>query len=456
MTSKHVYPSKYNIILNAKGFDEGFAILNPLSGAFDLTTAEEISQMEALSDGSSINQPLTDYLLSRGYLYEDPREEEKTLGRKLESFTTALTESPTQVFLIPSYGCNLSCSYCYQRGMEKGAGLISLAMVDYFFNHLRERFKNEKVKPFITLFGGEPLIDTPVHRLAIQQIVKRAAEGDYELAVVTNGFDLTSYLDVLAECRIKEIQVTVDGPEEMHNRRRPDRKGGRTFDRIIRGIEGAVSRGFSVNLRVVVDRENLSGLVALAEDVDNRGWLDLDVGQFKTQIGRNYQLFSCDGDPGTLFSPLQMWEEFTRLALAYPVVAKFHQPEFYNIRHLVLTGEMPLPLFDSCPAGKKEWVYDLNGDIYGCTASCGRKEYRLGSYTPESLDASETMMPWTIRSVLNIPQCRECNLSLVCGGGCGVVAMEKNGSVLSPNCRPVKELLELGLSYYRDQIISLA
>ena len=40
--------------------------------------------------------------------------------------------------------------------------------------------------------------------------------------------------------RYREIQVTLDGPEEIHNKRRPLKGGQGTFDRIVAGIDAAL------------------------------------------------------------------------------------------------------------------------------------------------------------------------------------------------------------------------
>ena len=50
-----------------------------------------------------------------------------------------------------------------------------------------------------------------------------------------------------------------------------------------------------------------------------------------------------------------------------------------------------------------------------------------------------------------IAACKTCELRLACGGGCASVAFNKTGDVQTPDCRPVKELLGLGISLYFDK-----
>jgi uncharacterized protein len=53
-----------------------------------------------------------------------------------------------------------------------------------------------------------------------------------------------------------------------------------------------------------------------------------------------------------------------------------------------------------------------------------------------------------MRDVTAITECNSCNLQLACGGGCGSIAKNRTGNIQSVDCRPVKELLELGFSHY--------
>jgi uncharacterized protein len=116
-----------------------------------------------------------------------------------------------------------------------------------------------------------------------------------------------------------------------------------------------------------------------------------------------------------------MWSDYVSLAKENPVMYKYHKPQFHGMRQLFETGEMPAPIFDGCPAGKKEWAFDFNGNIYGCTASVGVEKYRLGSYISGERLNEKQILEWKSRDVFTIEECRSCDVSLSCGGGCGVM-----------------------------------
>jgi len=444
--------AKNNVIVKLRDSHD-FAIFNPLSGSFDVMDEDERLLLEKIASGVAIDPEFSDCLLERGYVYRSAKDEQSAIAEANEAFLEETADSQVQLMLIPTYGCNLACVYCYEHGVAAEHKVITKEAVDAFFDYARKNFSGYKIKPYITLFGGEPLVNSPAQRAIIDYIVERCAEEGYELAAVTNGYDFTDFVNILKKARIKEMQFTLDGCRDAHDQRRATANGKGTFDRVIAGIGAAVEAGFPVNLRAVVDRENIEDLVNLAEYLDSKGWLDLPPTRFKTQIGRNYELFSCYSKPQYLMSQVELWAEYAKLSKLYPILAKFHRPDFYAIRHLVETGELPIASFDTCPACKTEWVFDLNGEIYGCTASCGRKEYLLGTYYPEVRLNQERISRWQSRSVQTIDKCRDCKYDVICGGGCGVVAANKNNcDPLSPDCRPIQELSEIGINYYINEI----
>ncbi|MDA8229286.1 MAG: radical SAM protein [Desulfitobacterium hafniense] len=450
-----MYYSLYNLILPIKKSTKyPYAIMNSLSGAFDLMETKDYERIQALKEGKDIpDRELLSYLLSRGYIYNSLEEEQLRLSSRWNEFSEALQDTPPQVLLVPAYTCNLDCLYCYQKGIKHKKDLISKETVDAFYDYLEERYPTKK--PFITLFGGEPLNGSIRQKEIMNYIVQKAAKGGYPIAAVSNGFDLVSYLDLLQQAELKELQITLDGPKAVHDQRRHTAGGVGTYDRIFAGLKEAIERGIPINMRVVVDKTNYESLVELAEALEEQGWLDLPAEKFKTQIGRNYELFECYAAPQHLLGQAEHWAMFVELADKYPILKKLHTPEFKGIHYLVQTGELYLPSYDTCPACKTEWVFDLYGDIYGCTATTGQDEFKLGTFYPEKTLNQQSVSEWQERSILTIPECKGCEVSLICGGGCGAVAKSKTGKVLAPDCRPIKEILELGVNYYSDNLLNM-
>jgi len=431
--------SKYNLMGKLADSDNYF-LINPLSGNADILSPEKAREID-----ESRFTDVEEYE-EKGYLV-DPREEAQAYQRAYLDFTDRREESEIQIFFVPHYSCNFNCSYCYQDQYENIKGSDAKKTIDAFYEYIETEFAGKQ--KYLTLFGGEPLLPSPGVKEQVSYFLKKSKEKNLDVAVVTNGYHLSEYLDILKEASIREIQVTLDGTEKIHDARRRLNDGSGTFHTIVSGINNALAGGFPVNLRVVVDKENIKGLVDLARFAKTEGWTGNPL--FKTQIGRNYELHHCQAKAASLFDRAGLYEKLYQSIQEYPEIMEFHRPAFSISRFLFDNGELPDPLFDSCPGCKTEWAFDYTGSIYSCTATVGKKDEELGTFYPEITQREDTIEKWEDRDVTSIPECRDCASQLLCGGGCAAVAKNSNGKILSPDCRPVKDLLSLGISYYFEK-----
>lgn len=431
---------------------EQVLLVQPLKGQVALFSGDHARVLAELAPGAPVpgSLPLAD-LEENGFAVASPEADRQLLSDAWLEYLGELEKTPTQLIVVPSFGCNLQCTYCYQELFEPRARLIDPERIDALFAYIDRYHAKEMPRPYLTLFGGEPLVDTESHRDRVGRFLKGTQQRGMTVAVVTNGYDLEAFVPLLREGPIREIQVTLDGPKEIHDARRPHAGGGGSFERALRGVEALLDAKIPVNLRVVADKENLPHLPALARIAEARGWLSLPESQFKTQVGRNYELFGCASRQmrEQLFDRVELWSRYLELAERDPVLARFHKPRLHGIRHLAETGEFPAPNFDACPAAKKEWAFSPDGGLYGCTATVGNPRYRLGSYAPEIARDDKAIALWSGRNVFTIPECASCAAASVCGGGCGAIAANRTGTPRSPDCRPVREIFALGASYYR-------
>ncbi len=435
--------SKHNIFSKIRD-SENYFIVNPLSGNADILTAGDAEKLEIAKNGGEIpDQAFISELTAKGYL-ADEAEERKLYRRKYLDFLDYREKDEVQIFFVTNYSCNFACSYCYQDQYNNPGKELSHEIIDAFFNYVQSEFTDRK--KYITVFGGEPLLGTPKQKELIKYLVTKSVRAGLELSFVTNGYSLEDYTVILGAGKIREIQVTLDGTSAIHNSRRFLKGGAGTFDRIVRGIDAALQNNIGINLRMVIDKENIDNLPDLAHFAIEKGWTKSPY--FKTQIGRNYELHHCQSTPEKLFDRISLYVSIYELIKKDPSIAEFYKPAYSISKFLAENGELPDPLFDACPACKSEWAFDYTGQIYSCTATVGKADESLGTFYPSVTRKDELIEQWEKRDVTAITECRECSVQLACGGGCGSVAKNRTGAICSTDCRPVKELLELGFSAY--------
>lgn len=433
--------SRYNILTPIRG-DSRWLLANLLSGQADVLTAELGAQ---LSRGET---PDPAALQAKGYLV-DPAEEERRYRQAYLDFVEARESDEVQLFYVPSYACNFACDYCFQDEYAPPPGRDADAVLKAFFAWVDDTFAGRRT--YVTLFGGEPLLPTATARHAVEVLVRETKARGLGLAVVTNGFHLAEYVPLLREGTVREVQVTLDGPQQIHDARRHLKGGGATFTRVVDGIDACLAAGLPVNLRSVLDRTNLAAFRDLAHFAIEKGWTERRG--FKTQIGRNYELHHCQADRARIYTRLSLYQDLAKLIEEDPAILRFHRPAYSVSKFLFEKGALPDPLFDACPACKTEWACDFTGAIYPCTANVGKAGEAVGTFYPQRRLDQAAVEAWQERDVAGIEQCRGCALQLACGGGCGAVAKNREGRVDRPDCRPVKELLSIGCALYGKQAL---
>lgn len=441
-----MYFSKHNIFSKIKD-SENFFIVNLLTGNADIVSPGDAEKMKKVRNNESIsNDGFLNELIEKGYL-TDEKEESKLFRSKYLDFLDSRDGDETQLFFVPNYSCNFACSYCYQDEYAPTKGLLNNEIVDSFFAYIQKELAGKR--KYITVFGGEPLLNSPKQKELIAYLIQKANVAHIDVCFVTNGYTLVEYMDILKQARIREVQVTMDGTADFHNARRFLRGGAGTFDKIVEGVDTCLANHITVNLRMVIDKDNIDNLPDLAQFAIDKSWTSSPF--FKTQIGRNYELHHCQSAIDKLFTRVSLYEKLYTLAKQYPHILEFYKPAYSISKFLFENGSLPDPLFDSCPACKTEWAFDYTGHIYPCTATVGKADESLGTFYPEIKLNKELVEVWETRDVASIPECKECSVQLACGGGCGSVAKNKNGTVCSTDCRPVKELLELGFGAYFNE-----
>ncbi|MCK5157113.1 MAG: radical SAM protein [Spirochaetales bacterium] len=431
--------SKHNIFGKLKD-SENYFIVNPLTKQADILSTEKANELK------TGNYTDIEEYKEKGYL-TDPAEEKKLYTREYLDFIDTRDSDEIQIFYVPTYFCNFACTYCYQEGYEHTTEMEQPEVIDAFFSYIDREFAGRK--KYITVFGGEPLLPGKSPKANIMHLVREAEKRSLGLAFVTNGYALKSYIPILKQGFVREIQVTLDGPEEIHNKRRMLKGGNGTFNQAVEGIDAALEAGMPINLRVVVDRENMPYLGELADFAIEKGWTANPL--FKTQLGRNYELHFCQSDQSKLYDRVSLYEDVYTLIKNQPQFLEFHRPAFSIAKFIFENSSLPNPLFDSCPACKTEWVFDFTGRIYSCTATVGKDDESLGTFYPAVTRKDEIIEQWEERDVTTIPECAGCSLQLACGGGCGSVAKNATGRIQSPDCRPVHEMMSMGLSLYFEQ-----
>ncbi|GAA2364387.1 radical SAM/SPASM domain-containing protein [Catellatospora methionotrophica] len=169
-----------------------------------------------------------------------------------------------QFVVMPTAYCNMGCDYCGQEH-RRGSGIAPGRHRDALVERAERAMAGGRYDAVhVRWFGGEPLMGYAVMRALSARFVADAQRHGvtYSAKLVTNGalLDARKLRALHLECRVKQIEVTIDGPPARHEASRPLKSGQQSYARIVTAIGAALSdpdlAGLSFSVRTNVGQHN--------------------------------------------------------------------------------------------------------------------------------------------------------------------------------------------------------
>lgn len=185
----------------------------------------------------------------------------------------------TRLSLNLTQVCNLGCGYCYAKGGDYG-GPPKIMSEQTAVEKLSEAAQAHRSIDFIQFFGGEPLINYKLMSIIVERARQLVKDGVLEFepkyGIVTN---LTLMRDEVAHFlkNIKcDVVVSLDGPEDIHNKLRPTKKGQNSHRTVVNNIKKLSKMGVVIDIEVTFTNAHIKS-----------GYTVLDMLQYAMQFGPN-------------------------------------------------------------------------------------------------------------------------------------------------------------------------
>lgn len=359
----------------------------------------------------------------------DTREDE--LAEVLGSYRAGSADPGVRVFTImPTSYCNMACDYC---GQEHFKSAVDRRRMDQLAARVEATIADPATTQVsVTWFGGEPLMALRVIRELSARFVAAAEQAGkgYESRMATNGSLLTtSTLRMLhRDCKLNSMVVTIDGPEELHDRRRIKRNRIGSFHHTIAVLADTVREqtvpGLQIIIRVNVDNENEHAVPDLITDLACFG---LTPPQVQLQL-----------------MPVHSWgNDVSAVELEYKRYAAT-EAGWLRLAHtfgIGLTALPSTPKTRTCAATSPSVeIVDSGGRVYSCSEHPLVPKVRdtgilatLDDLTGSARRPAGSFDDWYDQVGDGHQQCGKCPILPVCGGSCPKLWRE--GHIPCPSVR---------------------
>ncbi|MDH4116113.1 MAG: anaerobic sulfatase maturase [Acidimicrobiia bacterium] len=360
-----------------------------------------------------------------------------------ENYERAWSPEAVHVLAKPTGAiCNLACSYCFfldkEELYEGDRFRMSDDLAETYIRSLIEAHRTPQVT--VAWQGGEPtLMGLDFYRRVIDLENRYARPGMTFLNTLqTNGTLLTDeWCEFFAE-RDFLIGISIDGPREIHDAYRVNKRGEGTFDKVMRGLRLLQKHGVEYNVLTTVNRLNGDHPIEVyrfLRDEARTDWM-----QFIPVVER----VDAQGNPadlrGNVASERSVGsEQFGRFLTAvfdewvrHDVGDVFVQTIEAAARNWAGMGQSGMCVFnETCGSGL---ALEHNGDLYSCDHFVD-PEFLVGNIaqTPlRDLVAGRQQHDFGRDKLTSLPRyCLDCDVRFACHGEC-----PKNRFLTTPDGDP--------------------
>lgn len=337
------------------------------------------------------------------------REEKNLVG--LETLQLYLTQA-----------CNLRCKHCYFSSGEPYQDELS----NEEFLHLIKEAKKMGIKSF-TITGGEPFL----RRKLLFEILREATDqGFSNISMSTNGTLLTKKDAFLLKKYKVRVGVSLDGAAETHDYIR----GKGVFDKAIRAIKLLRDAKVHTTIGMTLMKANIKEIEKMLYLAKELGVSGVFLNTVRVKGRAETYRDDTEIPAEDVISGLrQSWSISRKIGVKTTVESMWSSVKQLRPRNL-------------CGAGRKVLSIAANGDVYPCGAFHGEEAFRAGNIRKKPIDQiwrdSPLIKAFTSLTLNDIEGCRNCELRLICGGGCLQDNYEAHGVLNKCNraeCSVLKE-----------------
>lgn len=418
-----------------------YLIVNPIIEKAAIVDKECISLLGSISSMKKIDEDkkeILSLLLKEGFLRKDGDATSwDLLEKKYKKYIISLPEKHKNNLIekfftfdiVMNYECNMNCVYCFQKRIKNSKLMKQKINVDVAIEYIKKHFYSEndivwskfplsERKRVIALTGGEPLLMS--NRDKINKILDFSLENEIEVRITTNGLNLNGYIPLLENySSILSLRITIDGPKEIHDKRRPQLNGEGSFDEIVKGIDKAYREGIGIIIISKFDWNNIEYLDKFAEFLSQKDWgKNISLDYVDNGTNPYYNGDYEENVEGLIRKVIDMISEKPYLLDYFDI--GFGQ--FDMLWNLYANGKIPKIKFLNCGAYTCNGaILAPNGKIYSCEFFAMYDLYPIGEYYPKEeiyYDNIHELRKRSIHYIKKIKKCHDCNLLPICGGGC--------------------------------------
>jgi len=327
-------------------------------------------------------------------------------------------------YFILTENCNYNCEYCFiKHEMPKDYKPITMSTetARAALETYARLIDDQEDDKLIIFYGGEPLLNWEVLKYTVDKLEEFKTQNkipkDVKISMVTNGSLITVEMAKYFKEHNIGLGISIDGMESVTDAYRKTINNDKTYEITRKGIKIAQEAGCDVSLSVTISKETIKQFDSTMDLIIK----EIDV----KSLGFNILMY--DGNDDIVYSN----QAAEYIINAFKIFRELGIYEDRIMRKVNSFTKGQSNLFDCAASGANQIVIAPDGKIGICHSYLGTRTYFVGNVYDNSFDPSKepVFLEWNKRTPINMPECQDCCVLGICGGGCPVNAQKKYGSI---------------------------
>ena len=410
-------------------------LYNVLYNSLIVITQELLEKIEK-HNFENISSDVLSELELNGFVIQDDVDERELIKFTHNSVKYDYTQCSYMIY--PTLTCNLDCPYCFEKVERKS---MNVEQFDTLKNFLIQQAQNTKHTAIIIRWtGGEPLlvwekiaeITTEVNTECVKNNIKFASSLSTNATLITEKI-----AKKIAALEFNPITVSIDGPRDLHNKRRFYKKNRGSFDDVVRGIN-CLSEYSKVILRVNFDKENYPSYERLLVELNESLQHKHNISMYLKPVTAAYN-YGFDSTMYDDFDFFNIEEDLIQITQKHQFNLEIHPGFQYSTR---------------CIAYQiGSYVVDPQLHLYKCPIHIGQEKEKVGYIDKNAkinIERFSECVKYINLSPFDNEECKNCRVLPLCNGKCPV-KWEQLGHGVNQGCIPEKETI---ISKIKSQLLS--
>lgn len=367
---------------------------------YNLRTQALILLEDDITNFNNLNEEYTEILFDNEFLLPDDLSEMQLI--KNDYYKTIINSKELHISIMTTLNCNFRCTYCFEKKSVNYAKENMIIKIKELILEYKDTIKLVTVD----WYGGEPLLNLKFIETTSNEIISLCNEFGliYNATITTNGYLLSENVArKLKKLNVTSAQVSIDGPKEVHDKRRFLINGEGSFDEVFKNCI-CVQKYIHIDIRVNIDERNYQSVFNLLDMFSNEDIYNIS--------------FIFNGVVSAEENPIEEELELKGRKLS-DCIFKLNKYAFDKGLNIGI-----LKIFDAtknyfCIVDSlSQFIISPDGKIFKCGESYTEYDNAcVGNIYNENKIDLVKLVAW-LKDPFNEMKCNECPILPMCYGGC--------------------------------------